>query len=544
MKRIKIVLFLVLFSAVYSQEGNQEVGSYSRKSITYINALWLMDASVKGMPSNYVTRLKVNVQHALRMSRFDYNAIPQTYQRELIDAASAVDLMEGEQGMDQLATLMNQTIVARILKVLEAEKEMRAANLLTDQQKNSFITDKAKSLGVTDEELKIVMNAAYIYLPTASNFSAITSGEDYYLKMNVGVVWFKIDRTKDGFSVKPILKKTTSCSSKALVGRRYIGHGDHRSYAFEQLVEQAGKNLKIETQNISDFQLSGQVIEEDGTEVGFDIGSREGLKLDNKYLLFEKFEDDDGSIEEEEIGWLQVTDVAKAGSGSYISHGKMISGKADIGTELREFAQMNFELHFGLKQSFAATDTIEIDAVDLYSTSPMQGLDLNIMYNFGPGMGYNQLFFDFGIGYSAGSIELRTEEITAAQLDLQLGLMKRFYLGHKVAFNLKVGAAFHTYGFTTTPSGFSSEGVSYSQLLGGLYSGGAIEMALSPSFHVGVRGDYHVVPVVTDWLIDEIETVTNGGMDLNGLSVGLYFTYQPKSLSFSPWGWILGNLGV
>jgi hypothetical protein len=68
-------LFIPYFT-VYSQETSKEAGKYERKSVTYINALWLMDESAHRLAPEQVGVILDKVKQGITMKRFDYNPVP------------------------------------------------------------------------------------------------------------------------------------------------------------------------------------------------------------------------------------------------------------------------------------------------------------------------------------------------------------------------------------------------------------------------------------------------------------------------------------
>jgi len=74
---VAIAAGLCLLPAFSSaQNVSKEAGAYERKSVTYVNALWLMDESVRGLHPHQVAFVLDKVKQAISMPRFDYNPFP------------------------------------------------------------------------------------------------------------------------------------------------------------------------------------------------------------------------------------------------------------------------------------------------------------------------------------------------------------------------------------------------------------------------------------------------------------------------------------
>ena len=75
---------------------------------------------------------------------------------------------------------MTNTIVKDILRILNDPdvKLNRGKELKSEADLQSFAATKAKSLGLTTDELKTLMNSAYIYLPYVTKFVTEQEGDD------------------------------------------------------------------------------------------------------------------------------------------------------------------------------------------------------------------------------------------------------------------------------------------------------------------------------------------------------------------------------
>jgi len=82
---------------VHSSESNEndkiatliEAGNYERKSISFINSLWCLDGSVKNIPSADLKYALNKINEKLKMSRFDYNPLPQKLIDDFTSEANA-----------------------------------------------------------------------------------------------------------------------------------------------------------------------------------------------------------------------------------------------------------------------------------------------------------------------------------------------------------------------------------------------------------------------------------------------------------------------
>jgi len=114
---------------------------YERKSISYANVLIVSDPSIKieQKEAEYIIK---KLREYIEMPRFDYNPIP----AELLeDFREEVESRGSNVSLDEIVEILKEKFVPKIIEILDIEKEIRAQNLLTEEQRNSFIATKAKA---------------------------------------------------------------------------------------------------------------------------------------------------------------------------------------------------------------------------------------------------------------------------------------------------------------------------------------------------------------------------------------------------------------
>ena len=70
-----------------------------------------------------------------------------------------------------MADILNETVVSKIIEVIDKYSLQRAQLLVDDAARMSFVTTKAKELGITADEIEKVFNSAYVYVAYISNYS-------------------------------------------------------------------------------------------------------------------------------------------------------------------------------------------------------------------------------------------------------------------------------------------------------------------------------------------------------------------------------------
>jgi hypothetical protein len=109
-----------------------EAGKYERKSISFINSLLCIDGSAKNIPSDDLKYALEKINEKLKMSRFDYNPLPQN----LIDSFANQANAAGDLTDDKLADILDKTLLPKILEIVDFYKEARAQTHL-QQFKNA-----------------------------------------------------------------------------------------------------------------------------------------------------------------------------------------------------------------------------------------------------------------------------------------------------------------------------------------------------------------------------------------------------------------------
>lgn len=515
-------------------DQNQEAGKYARKSVSFVNALWLLDASTRGMKPEMVSYMLNKVQQGISMKRFDYNALPDTMVQSFVDAANAKDKLS----IDDVAKLMEEQLVPQIMKILEAEREMRAANLLTDQQKNSFITDKAKELGVTGEQLERIMNSAYLYLPVISDFSLIKTGsgnkESWKCMAKCGILWYSLSVKGDQPKVTMRVKKMTMTMGLAKVKTglfsNYTVDGESvtpEQYAFRSMVRSGVKNLVVATQTMPEFKLSGQVLEVAGRNVGFDLGKNEGLRMDDKYRIMVLTEAADGSINQEAAGWGIVNLVGDSSSKEgYKSKAQVIAGAPGIGAVMMEYPRLGIDISANFRTFPGVKDT-EDDEV----FGSGVGIQFDARYDVGRLFNWSQLFV--GLGYGIGGTStvgsLYPSYDGAAYANLDFFALQRFYISR---FTVGAELGWASQSLTTSATVFGVP-ITTSFSGSGLFVGGNAGIAILPSLNLEAGARYEMGTIQD----------ASGDLDHSGLGIRAGVTYSPAALPIDPWEMLRGSMG-
>lgn len=537
-----LIVALILSIAANSFAQDREVGAYERKSVAFLNI-----ALTKGNRLNreQTDKFIQTIQNAVRMPRFDYNNIPKSVVDEFLKMPETMSIEER----------MNNSVVPAILAAVDAEKEMRAQNLLTEQQRNSFITDKAKELGITETELNSVMNAAYIFAPVYINHSTERYDSKDFLtgkvvpmfkvSLTAGGYWWRIDNSGETPSVKPIGR-----IERTAIGTEETSISNYQTVAFNLALNGVASDIGIATKALPDFKLTGQILDKNLRNVVVSIGKPEGVTVDNKYYIIESREDADGNVSEKQRGWVMVTKVGEDAKGldSMQSQAQIISGAPYLGAKLEEIPVQPIDVTIGVvgvpyNESKKSGDNFEY---------PFEGLKLG--YMFGPKLKISantaalfggripQFWLNLNGEITFGSVE--GEDVFGNKFESamayggEISITKKFY-ARRFAFAPEIGASIKNLDLSIASNPLLD--LSWSQLIFGGFVNLGVEYAIHPQFNLGVFGGFNFAGGGDMWKLklssnsDSDDDISSGrystGYKTNatGLAFGLYGTYSIPS---------------
>jgi len=589
-------LFIIPF-VVQAQDVSKEAGKYERKSVTYINALWLMDESAHQLTNEQVGYVLDKVKKAISMKRFDYNPVPESFVSDFVTQANACKFpppapgamaQQGIPGfgiaaapdpmLDSITAIMERTVVPKILEVVDLNKEMRAGNLTSEQQRNSFMSDKAKTLGITMEDVDKVMNSAYVFIPLIRRVHEELKDSAYTVSFDAGIIWFRISTKGEKAIAIPVVRKFTYSMGPGRLGKSYIsstGPIGYKEFAFRSAAKNAVRNLVVATQEIPEFRLSGQVLETGFLNVSFDLGKNEGVKVDDKYHIVEFSEEADGKISEKKNGWVMVTSVGDSSSKQgYKSKAQVIGGSPYTGAVLSEFPRIPLDLiikgrMFAFKNDSTHTPGLSPDngLFDSLSINDAYGFGVDIQYDIGRYMGLPQFFFDIGFGMGFGSASgylnfipgraATQPKLSSSQcLAFEGSFVKKFYLG-RLALVLQPTFTYQIVSFNSDAINDGTDDMYYSATNSnlGFAANVGLEYALGAAVNFGVGAGYQFLGTNTSWDL-ESKTGSGGswgnsttysndiGLNYTGLTLQVYFTWSLPSIAFDPLDMIRASAGL
>lgn len=559
-KMIAAVLILLVTSLSAQNNHGQALGQYDRKSISYIPAVYISQHDAYKMKDREIEFLIDQVREYVEMPRFDFNKLPEEITDDFLRRAR----LQGNVSPDEIEQLLNETVVPVISDILDTEMEIRARDLVTAEQRQQFIATKAQSYGITADQLEKVLNSAYIYIPYVDGVDFEEEKGIVTFNVKGGLLWYHVDMSGEKPKVESILKQSTHSMGKGKEKSsfHYKGHkleGDE--FALYTAVSNFARNLQVATQSIPAFKLSSQVAYVQRNRVDFNLGKKEGIKVDDGFYITEQVMKD-GDLKQKRIGYVRTVKVANNKKRSYEnSQAVAVTGHGYAqGMSLVEHPRLPIDIvirprahMLNVSTGIIGTEDFSpIRFTDAYD-GPTGGVDIEAHYHIGRWFGIPMFLFSAGgtVSFVPSKIQIYTgfgDFYTIPGLyQIHLGLTKKYFY-RRIGWTLsaKFGTAFLS---ISHDFGEHSIGIS-NRTLGGVFQSG-IEFAVTPDFYMGIYGGYQYYPESSVWTLDIdsdsyplLPSENRPTFNASGATLGLYFHYQPPALSFDPFNLVRGVSGI
>lgn len=565
---VKVFSTVLLGSAIllivdFSQAQDTQT-KYRRKSISYIDAILPIGENIMLTPQQEKALLTA-VQQEIEMSRFDYNPLPDGLLTRFKHEARA----RGLRDLDSFAAAMNDILVPEILSIVDMKKEMRARELVSEADRHSFVVEKAKEKGITAQDLEAIMNSAYIYIPVLSEVKeydyAATNTINYDLRG--GIIWFAVKTDEAGTKVELLVKKEAVGKGAARRNASINYKGRELSgpeYAFFTAAEVLARNLKIATQEIPEFQLANPITETGSGWVEFGMGKKEGLGVDDKFIISEFYEETDGSLTQKKLGMVRVSRVADNRQQDADSRARpVIGGGYERGMVALEHPRLPIDLSFrlGILPLSMTKGSVEYFFPGYYlypdldfpedATGTIMVGQLWFNYNLARSTNVSQLFVsiygEFGGGSFDSGTAIGSDIPEGMYWGLGGGLVKKFYF-NRLHIGLEGLLSFSNYSFDGTDEYGDDWSWEISSL--GFTLDGNLEVAVGYDWNIGAGVSYKIFAPSSDWAYTKAGTDVDLSsftdvpeLSFGGLGFQCYLTWSLPSLGYDPIKMARGAIG-
>lgn len=553
---------------------------YERKSISYLDAVLLTDAGIR-ISDDELRYLLQSVEKSLSLERFDYNPLPQPLIEEFVKRCR----QEQPLSMERITRLMETTIVPKIEQLLQENLEQRAAGLVSEEAKRSWAAEKAKSLGITAVELEKVLNSAYIYFPVLTGIRRSERERRVIVELSGSVIWYRVFLA----GVKPDLRLVGGMDDEGPSLSRGFGrtdvnfsyHGDvvsGREYAFLAAVDNFARNMEVAARQLPEFKLAGTVREVGAENISFDIGTKEGIGLDDKFLVTQISEDATG-VSEEVVGLVRVSRVGFSGYSERqlnrfkefgqsatprepsFSRARPVMGQGfDEGMMAVEYPRLGLDVAIGLHAfpvRFGATDTSETYLINTTKKQTTLGFGFKLAanYNTARWSGISQLYMMLEGGYGVVGVEakdfLGNAVPVATYQTIGGGLIKKFSF-RRVSIPLKAEFGLQAVDlkgwWSLIPDSDNDELIVVRNSAVGVTVGSGFEYVLSPASVLYIALDYRLFSrsKVWDVIVNKDVAIPFWGPWVNGsgVNIGVSIVYSPPKLTFDPLNLVRAAMGI
>ncbi|MDA8851076.1 hypothetical protein N9I45_00275 [bacterium] len=452
------MLLTYFFCILFSQQGK-----YNRKSISSLGVIFIKD-ELKQVDTFYENLINSHIE----VPRFDNNVIPNNILENFLDKSQNL------KDIASIEKVLKETVLNRIVQILNDPdvQNQRGLALKNESDFESFASTKGKSLGLNLDEIKILMNSAYLYMPFIK-YTETTKKRPFGFwfiprilipdilsyKIKGGIIWWKISNDANGnASIKKISEyQTKTKSSSILLSHPVMSfvmplYTSNRKKLEKRLSKSASevffRNIGTLSKEMAGFKITGQIIEAKNRLYKVSIGEKEGLKLDDGYFVGEYYKNKKGDVELKKTGFSKVFKINKGSNNKddLTILKQSIGKKVNEGSIVFEHPRTNILLGFRYgESSINIPKTIFSHVIDYNLKSSnifkeniktTKNYEMIIAYNISSIVNKPQTFLTLSFGDS--DIDLDRKYINSASVKnnfiishttYTLGLSRKFGLG-------------------------------------------------------------------------------------------------------------------
>ncbi len=561
-----VLILLILTSTISAQQPTR----YERKSISCVNTLLIAD------PDHYLSESRSEyftsqIENALQMNRFDSNPLRGNFSTKLSTE------MRSATSLDEMSNLIERDVIGEIENILIDNLEQRAAGYVPSEETSSFAVDKAKMLGITSVEMEKLLNSAYIYFPVMTDYKESIDEDDGSVTVSIhgSVLWYRVILAGDTTAHIELINGTESSFS---MGFSSFDDSDNQyevesaiSTAYRSAVDNFARNMKVATRSLPDFKLCGVIKEADWDIISFNMGTREGISLNDRFIIT-SFVESEAGVVEEDAGFVEVTEVGYNGYGydeplevqGEFTKARIVKGlRLEEGMNVAEFPRLGLNIGFGMmsydvEYEKTSSDRYLINVENTHS-KPGFGAKLSINYNTAPISGVSHLYamIEGGLGFvDIDAVGGDGEDVLPGVYQtISGGMMKKFCF-RSLSIPLKAMIGIQALDLEAGWPLFGSSWIEAVQLRNmniGFTFGTGVEFALGPASSFALDIDWraytssdgwdlirttHLEEEDVDWLND----FPGPSVNASGVVVGVSFIYMPPSLPFDIGSLIINKL--
>ncbi|MBK6900827.1 MAG: hypothetical protein IPH09_16780 [bacterium] len=413
-------------------------GEYERKTIVFLPGL--LEPVRTGLSQS---------QRDIVLTGIDARVSDLRYQRLVFSKETAAGFLKrsgnAAKSGSELERLVKELLVPELTKILMAQKLVLAQTYRSESDRQRFIVQKAKELGVDAGHLEKAFEYSYIAVPVLRSWRAGNS--KIIPRLEAGIYWYSIETS--GSSLVVAFAGETIAAS----GEKASFHGDgYSKHPFTTAYNSFCENMTIEIRMRESFRYSSQIIDTREGILCLSIGRPDGVEVDDLYQLY-------GFVQENALataarvdyGFVRISRLRDAKEGDLVrSEARAVTARgAAQGMMLEEIPCSSF----GIEASITAIP-YKLTAGALYDPeqSFMEVASTSRRWAFGLGIGLMKSLANAGLAqtYFVGRFTIggtltgatfmggRYEESRTMLLGGGIGMEKRAFTG-PVGLNLGLG---------------------------------------------------------------------------------------------------------
>lgn len=585
MKNLKSFLIILLssISAILSNLNSQELGrvgsemlfgKYFAKTIAYYDKAVLIGEMLKVPSERKQKYFAFLLERQIKLPRFYWESLPV----EVVSNFTEVCSHKKYGSVDELKKDVEHYLAPELIKILDINKEIRALELVTEAERNSFIATKAKSLGISAEKVERIMNSGYVVVPFIEKYA--TSKDTIVKTVEVdgkrkeirvpaikvalqgGLVFFKVNFKDNQYSVKPDF--AIDKDGESIFEIKGGNEAAAEDTAFMNVVSSVIYGFELTMRNI--FKLYAPISEVGFNSVSFPLGKKEGIKIDDGFDVVEMVEQPNEGIKLRRVGFVRVTRVADNTRRSRFSRAQIIIGgvfwgRLERGMMVEERPRFPFDFvfagylspvgievgKFGLRSKVddmlrgVDNDTLEIKSVGKFAYTGRFNFNLNLS-NIG-NLQSPQIWLILGVSFGAIPLKAKffDKDVKAAVFgSFNLSLMKKFYF-RRLALAFESGVSLSNFEFSIEKK-IDSDSVKYalspSKWFFGGVAGAGFEFVLSPDVNIGGKAYYQITPKTNEWSFlrkvgdnEKRRAIRLNSVSLSGFAFQFYINISIKNFA-------------
>ncbi len=433
---------------------------------------------------------------------------------QVVDASAIPNFTSGTGSFSsfksRLESYLNGDLKNVVSQLLSGSVQKRYLEL-PEREQETFMTTKAKEIGVPVEFIRKLMNSSYVF---ATHIEKIDGSGKITKKMNtVPLTKIKYPSWEISFDL-PItarfliyrydIEKDQFVMYKELRGNSGIGTGlfdsedmkllpNHQqamkafNNTFKTSMKAAAINANYELKKDDNFAIFAPVMAVDGSSLDAEIGVMEDIRVDHPMEVFQNI---DGKMVSK--GYAKARDVFK-NCGEEVGNSRfgLIKGDAEEYDLMREYPWTGLFFHIGggmngreIAAKEGSDDQVLGGSFGMFGLN--LGVDLDLGYAFNSSM-----FSEFWLGLY-GSFAFGGDDTAAVEAPIFFGggieLSRRFYLGFGGMFI----APFAQIGYEAGSA--AGKGINEDVSLGAVFftPGAHIGFTLTPGFEIIAKGGWNL----------------------------------------------------